>query len=151
MIGMRVVEPDNVEASLTAQPLNLHQLLRRDLVSIVCGVGARIAGANRVFHCVRPGLEAAQQYPTALMRIGLLAVLAERVIDLLAQMQHRYSSSQKRSLRYLSAESGSTVTMTASRPAAASSSPRRRVASTAAAAEMPTSNPSVRPSRFAMA
>ena len=70
----------------------------------------------------------------------------------MAQIEYAHpSSSQNRSLRYLSAESGRMVTITARRPAAASSRAMERLATTAAAAEMPTSKPSSRASFFAMA
>ena len=152
MVGMGVVEADYVQIALTSLPLNGDQLLGCNVITIMGGIGPRIAGPDSQFHLIDVVQGLAQQDPSTFMGIGLLAVLAQLAVNRVANLQHRTGrySSQNRSLRYLSAESHKMVTMTASLPAAASSSPIRKLAATAAAAEMPNNRPSDRPKRLAI-
>ena len=148
---MGVVKTRNAQALLPRLAFDFDQFQRGDAVAIVSRIGAGVAGSRCRGHApsFRRGL--AQQRATALVGIGLFAMSADRIIDGSRDSQYAHDSSQKRSLRYLSAESGSTVTIVASRPAAASSCAMRILATIAAAAEMPTSNPSSRASRLAIA
>ena len=46
VVGVRVVEADDVEAEAAGLALDLDQLLRGDVVAVVRGVGAGVAGAD---------------------------------------------------------------------------------------------------------
>ena len=99
-------------------PLNLDQLLGRDVIAVVSAVGAGVSGADNLAHMIAVGRCDAQHGSAALVRISLFAVRAQGLVIGMAQFQHPgHPSCQKRSLRYLSAESDRTVTITASRPA----------------------------------
>src|SRR5581483_9984371 len=121
MIGMRVIEARNLQPLGPRLALNLHQLHRGNVVAIVRRIRARIARPHGLDN--RPGLlhAMAEQGAAALVRIRLFAVSTQAIIDCARHMDRAHRSSQNRSDKYLSAESGSTVTITARRPAAASS------------------------------
>jgi hypothetical protein len=65
--------------------------MRSDVVTVVGGVGASVAGADGVLDIVDGaavfGGEAAEEHTTAFMGVGLLSMFAERVVHLLAQSQ----------------------------------------------------------------
>src|SRR5713101_8766841 len=89
MVGMRVIEADDVFAAPAAFTLNADQLLRIDVVAVVGGIGARIAGtgdrgygANAVF------IHLAEQNATAFVGIGLLAVVPESFVVFASNIQH---------------------------------------------------------------
>jgi hypothetical protein len=148
---MRVVETHDIQAAFSRLTLDTDQLLGRNVVPVMGRIGPRIACAHHRLNLVEAFQRLAEEHPAALMGIGLFAMLAQLALDRIADLQllpHTRTGhycSQNRSLRYLSAESHKMVTMTAFLPAPASSSPILRLAATAAAAEMPRSNPSVRP------
>jgi len=85
-------ETDDVEAALAAGALDFHQLLGGDVVAVVGGVSAGVTGADGVLDFVDGAAvfrsEAAEEHPAALMRPGLLAMLANRVVELQAQAKH---------------------------------------------------------------
>src|SRR5208283_3661581 len=149
-IRVRVIEANDVQTLLACLALDADELLGRDVEAVVRAVGAGVAGADDLADVVAIRRSVAQQHAAALVRIGLFAVRAQGRVVGVAEIQH-YPSRQNRSLRYLSAESERTVTMTASRPARASCSAICSDAVTAPAAETPTSRPSRRPSSRAMA
>src|SRR5579883_1027044 len=152
MVRVRVVEAYDVQTALAPLPLDAHQLLRGDAVAVVRRIGAGIAGPDGLHHLIDALMGAAQQHTATLVRIGFFTMFPQCVVDWSAELQHCfYSSSQKRSLRYLSAESGRMVTIIASRPRAASSSAICSAAATAPAADTPTSRPSRRASCLDMA
>src|ERR1017187_6028482 len=142
---VRVVDVDDVESQAACLTLDFDQFLGRDVVAIVGAVGARIARAYDLPNVISVGRCVAQHSAAALVRVGLLAVRAQGCVVGVAQLQHQ-PSCQKRSLRYLSAESDRMVTMTASRPALASCSAIWSEVATAPAADTPTNKPSLRPS-----
>src|SRR5665213_1897504 len=120
------------------------------------GVGASVRRAYRIDDGIPALLRVAQKHATGFVGIGCFAVLANCVELGLLHSEHRNRhrdgySSQNRSLKYLSAESHKIVTMTASSPFAAHSSAIRSAPATAAAADTPTSRPSSRGNRRAMA
>src|ERR1700759_620167 len=146
MVRMGVVEADDVEVALPRLALNADEFLRGDVVPVVSRVGSGVAAAPRFVHSIHAIRGAAEQHAATLMGIGFFPMASDRVVYLLSQRQHgRPHSSQNRSLRYLSAESGRIVTMTASLPSALTSSAMRKLAPTAAPDDTPTSRPSVRP------
>src|ERR1700722_19604062 len=149
---MGVVKAHNIQIAIPGLALDADQLLGGNVIPVVGGIGPGIAGANRFLHFVAFLERFTEQDATALMGIGLLAMFADLGIDRLRDLQHQFLlraraahyCSQKRSLKYLSAESHRMVTITALRPAPCSSSAALRLPATAAAAEIPTNNPSVR-------
>ncbi len=52
MVRVRVVEADDVQSQAACLPLDLHQLLRGDVVAVVRGVGAGIAGADDLLNLI---------------------------------------------------------------------------------------------------
>src|SRR5580658_9487711 len=151
MIGMRVIEARDAQSTAPRLTFDFDELRWRYAVAIVRRICACVAGPLRSFNAPAVRRFFAEQCTAAFVRISLLAMSANILIDRRRNAQNAHASSQKRSLMYLSAESGSTVTITAERPADASSRAISRLAATAAAAEMPTSKPSSRASRLAIA
>src|ERR1039457_334143 len=157
VVGVGVVKAGDVQPLAARLPLDLHQFHGGDLIAVVGGVGAGVAGAHRGFDqpalglVSGPGGGTAQQGAAALVGPGLFTVGADCVVNRAGEAQVAHASSQNRSVRYFSAESGSTVTMRAWRPAELSSAAIFKLATTAAAAEMPTSRPSWRANCLAIA
>lgn len=90
MIGMRVIEPDDIFPSFPAVALNADKFLRIDVIPVV----------RRVFPCVsapgdtRDGLRSIirktpKQHTTALMRISFLTVLANGGMIGLRELEHK--------------------------------------------------------------
>jgi len=85
MVGMGMVEADDVLFALAGFTLNMHQLFGMDVVAVLRRISARVAGAHeRSDHTSAVVFKAAEQHAAALVRIGLLAMLAESVIVRLA-------------------------------------------------------------------
>ena len=150
VVWMGVVKARNSQTPGARLALDLDQFQRSDLVAVVRRVGAGVASADSRFNLPTVGRGLAQERASALMGVRLLAMGADLAENRRGQSKNPHASSQNLSVRYFSALSGSTVTMTALRPAAASSRAMRTQTSTAAAAEMPTSRPSSRASRRAI-
>ena len=67
-----------------------HEFSRIDVVAVVGGVGAGVAAAGgRGDDAGAVVLEAAEQNTAALVGVGLLAVLAEGVVVVAGEFQHR--------------------------------------------------------------
>jgi hypothetical protein len=97
MVGMGVVKTNDVFAALAAFALNPHQLLGIDVVAVVGGIGASIAAAgNRGHYSATIVLDAAQQDATALVGIGLFAVLTKGIVVVTGQFQHRFRMQKPR-------------------------------------------------------
>jgi hypothetical protein len=77
MVGMRMIETDDVFAALAALALNLHQLARVDVVAVLRRIRTGIAATNRVSHHARVAIYRTQQNPATLMGIGLFAMKAK--------------------------------------------------------------------------
>src|ERR1700689_4021592 len=120
---MRVVEADDIEAAAGRLPLNFDQFLRGDVVGSGRGISARIPGADDlldvIYRCGAITFASdvlAEQHATALVGVRLFAVRTQGLVIREVDAKHTgYSSCQKRSLMYFSAESQRMVTMTASR------------------------------------
>jgi hypothetical protein len=80
MVWMRMIEANNVEPSAPCLLLDPDQLLRRYVIAIVSGVGARILRRDRVDNRVHILFDLTQQHPAALVRIGLFPVPANGII-----------------------------------------------------------------------
>ncbi|HTF44621.1 MAG TPA: hypothetical protein VK641_12015 [Terriglobales bacterium] len=76
---MRVVEADDVQSQASRLPLNFDQLLRRDVVAVVCGVGAGVAGADDLLDVIDRTLAfagdiLAEQHAAAFVWVCLFAM-----------------------------------------------------------------------------
>ena len=181
MVGMRMIEPDDVLSALPAFPLDANQFAWIDVIAILRRIRTRVAAAGNGCHGAHFPVHLAEQNPTALVGISLLAVLAKSVVILALDLQHKNHlpqrhrvtekfktqfvsclcdsvslwwnvcySCQNLSLKYLSPESHRIVTKTA-RSFFFSCRASCRQPTTAAAADIPTSKPSSRARRLAMA
>src|SRR5262245_19319037 len=84
-----MVEADDVLFALAAFALDANQLLGIDVVAVLRRVAARVAGAGERGHNAGAVVvHAAEQNAAALVRISLLAVLAEGVVVRLAKAKH---------------------------------------------------------------
>ncbi len=88
MIRVRVVEADNLQPLLARLALDADQLLRRNLIAAVGGIGADIFCACDGDNMLRVLFHTAQQYAATFVGIGLLSMLAERVVLGCADAEH---------------------------------------------------------------
>src|SRR5204863_3727692 len=126
------------------------QILRPQLVTSPLGARRRILEAHRNENFLPGAIHAPQHRSDALVRIRRARVLHHLSPGLPGHSNHAHSSSQKCSLRYLSAPSQSMVTISPLSPRAAISRPSCRAAHTLPPDEIPTSNPSRRASCLTM-
>jgi hypothetical protein len=90
MIGMGVVEADDIFSALAAFALDAHQFLGIDVVAIVSGIGARVAAAGSARDDAAAVLfEATKENAAAFVRISLFAVAAKGVVVIGVDLQHR--------------------------------------------------------------
>src|SRR5580704_1549234 len=85
---MRVVEANDVLATLATFALNTDQIFRIDVVTVVCGIRPRIAGASGGSHDAFVTIHPAEQNSAAFVRISFFAVAANRIVVRLAELQH---------------------------------------------------------------
>src|SRR6266852_7827621 len=93
MVGMRMVEANDVLAPLPALALNADQLFGIDVVAIVGGISTRIASTGdrrHRAHAVFTHLP--EQHAAAFVRISLLAVLPEGLVFFASDGQHENST-----------------------------------------------------------
>lgn len=92
MIGVRVVEADNLQSLSAAFSLEADQLLRSNRIPVMRSIGRGVPCRSGFFHFVHRQLgtagEPSQQHTAALVRICLLSMLPNRVVDLLAEPKH---------------------------------------------------------------
>src|SRR5207302_9480135 len=89
MVGMGMVEADDVFAALSALTLDADQLARVNVVAVLQGVGAGIAAAGgRGHNACTAVVHAAQQHATALMRVGFFAVPSDFSVVSSCDLQH---------------------------------------------------------------
>jgi len=90
MVGVGVIEADDVLAALAPFALNADEFLRIDVVAVVRRVVARVAAAcdprNRLRSII---VEAPKQHTATLVGIGLLAVLTNRKVVGLRELKHQ--------------------------------------------------------------
>ena len=89
MVGMGVVEADNIFVACAAFPLDADELLRIDVVAILRGVGARVAAAGSGGDGAYVAVHLAEKNTTAFMRVGFLAVAANFSVILASNSKHR--------------------------------------------------------------
>src|SRR5687768_4348915 len=135
VIGMRVVEAQQLGAQLGRAPLRLAVILRPHEKT----TPRPLLGRARQRERGRDDAIAPVQRPAALVRVGLGAMAADFLIDSGAQRQRhqRALSSQNRSDRYFSPPSQNTTTITALDASRATRSAPARLAPL----EMPTNSP----------
>ncbi len=68
--------------------LNFDEFLRRDVVAVVRGVGAGVAGADDLADVIAFGVGFAEKHAAALVRVGLFAVGAEGFVVGVVDVQH---------------------------------------------------------------
>ena len=88
MVGVGVVEADDVQAEAARLALNFDQFLGRDVVAIMGAVGAGVAGADDLMHVVAIGGCLAEQCAAALVREGLFAVGTDRFVVGVGEFEH---------------------------------------------------------------
>ena len=82
MIGMGMVEADNVFAALAAFALNANQFFGIDVVAIMWRIVASVAAARDRRDGFRAILlEPAKKHPAALVRIGFFSMLAQSKVS----------------------------------------------------------------------
>ena len=81
VVGVGVVEANDVEALIAGLALGGDELGGRDVVAIVRGVGAGVAGAEERGDAEGAGVGAAEEDAAALVGIGGFAVSAEVVVE----------------------------------------------------------------------
>src|SRR6187402_16121 len=92
MVGMRVIEPDDLQVLLPSLALCLDELLRGNVVTVMRGVGACVARAHQLYDFVFARDDGSSQHDAAaLVGIGLLPVLTHRVVLGLFDLQHLLS------------------------------------------------------------
>lgn len=89
VIRMRMIETDDVLAAVPSLSLDANQFLGIDIVTIVSGVGSRVAATRRTVHNAGTAVfELTQQNATALVRIGLLTVLPDSFVICAFEFEH---------------------------------------------------------------
>src|SRR5579864_2729580 len=97
MIGMRVIEADNILAAVTPLALNAHEFLGIDVVPVVGRVRACVAAAcGRGHDTCAVFVETSKQNSTAFVWIGLFAVAPDFGVIAWLDLQHRKTSSPQR-------------------------------------------------------
>ena len=74
-----MVETDDVQVAFAGLALHAHQLARVDVVAVLRRIDAGIAAADGRTHLASVVSYSSQQYSTALVGIGFLAVAADFV------------------------------------------------------------------------
>ena len=89
VVGMRVVEADDVFSSFAAFALDPDELFGIDVVAVVRRIGARVAGpGNRTYDARAIVLHLSEENPAALVRVGGFAVLAKGLVFVSFNFQH---------------------------------------------------------------
>src|SRR2546421_10428760 len=89
MIGVRVIEANDILSPLPPFPLNAHQLARIDVIAILRRVGTSIAAAHSRCDRTEISIHLTEQHSATFVRIGLLTVAADFLVRWLANLQHR--------------------------------------------------------------
>jgi hypothetical protein len=89
MIGVRVIEADNVLAALAAFALEADELARVDVVAVLGRILVGVCAAHDLAHTAGAAFETTEQDTAALMRIGLLSVAADFCNPSLVDLQHK--------------------------------------------------------------
>src|SRR5215472_6031967 len=81
VVGVGVVEADDVEALVAGLALGGDELFGSDVVAVVRGIGARVAGAEKRGDADGGGLGFAEENAAAFVGVGGFAVGAEVVVE----------------------------------------------------------------------
>jgi hypothetical protein len=105
VVGVGVVEADDVQRKAAGLALDADQLLGRNVVAVVRAVGARVAGADDLADAISLGRRVAEEDAAALVGVGLLAVRAEGGVVGVCDMEHSgqlfFLNASKCAFRYL--------------------------------------------------
>src|SRR6266446_5654439 len=108
MVGMLVVEADNVLSALASVTLDTDEFLGVDVVAIVRRIVASVAGARDAGYgfgtVVR---KSAEQHAAALVWVGFFAVLAERSVDVAGNSEHCANAEVRSQIAEVKVEIGS--------------------------------------------
>ncbi len=97
MIGVRVVEPDDVQLRLARLALNAEQLARIDVIAVVGRVCAGVAAEHDGADILNSfAVDYAQQHAAALVRISLFAMTAKLIELRFADLQHSVANDNLR-------------------------------------------------------
>src|ERR1700687_589039 len=96
MVGMGVIEADDIIAALAAFALDANEFPGIDLVAVVGRVIARVAAAGNARDGLYNGtgavvVEMPEQHAAALVGIGFLSVLTEGEVGELGELEHARS------------------------------------------------------------
>src|ERR1700733_4109123 len=81
MVGMRVIEPGNLQTLVARAALDANQLKGSNMVAVVRGIRPRIPGPYRLQHAPPLRLGPPQQRAAALVRIGFFPMSTERIVN----------------------------------------------------------------------
>ena len=140
-----MVDADQVHLAFAGGFVGGQQIFRAELVAGRLGSREGVLEGHDGAHGFLVAVGGAQHGSATFIGVGVAGVLHHGLPGFGVHLNH--SSSQKCSLRYLSAPSQSTVTMVADSPRSAASRASRVAACTLAPEEMPTSRPSRRARR----
>src|SRR3569833_1976872 len=144
---MRMVDPDQVHFAVTRFAVGAQQIFGTQLIARCLRAGRRVFKRDRVNDGLLIAVNRADHGAAALVWISRLRVVYHFAPGLAFNRNHQSFSSQKCSLRYLSAPSRSTVTITPRLPGSCNSLASCSAACTLPPAEMPTCLPSSRAMR----
>src|SRR6185437_349357 len=144
---MRMVDPDQVHFAVARFAVGAQQIFGTQLIARGLRAGRRVFERDGVDDGLFVTIDRADHRAAAFVRISGLRVVHHFAPGLAFNRNHQSFSSQKCSLRYLSAPSQRMVTITPRLPASCSSFAIWSAACTLPPAEMPTSRPSSRAMR----
>src|SRR5579864_2256784 len=88
MIGMGMIEADDVLVSLARLALDANELLGIDVIAVLGRIGAGVAAAGGRRDRANVAIHLSQKHAAAFMRISFLAVAADFRVILGADLQH---------------------------------------------------------------
>src|SRR5579864_4892913 len=87
MIGMGVIEADDVLVSLARLPLDANELLGIDVIAVLGGIGAGVAAASGRRDRANVAIHLSEEDPATFMRVSFLPVTADFRVVLGADLQ----------------------------------------------------------------
>ena len=118
MVWMRVIPSDQLEILLRSCALGGTKILRGNRKTVARRILAAVDEGKRCPNFAAGRGLRSQQCAAAFVRIVTGAVRANGLLESVGEQEHDQASSQKRSLKYFSPESGNTVTISARSPGA---------------------------------
>ena len=80
VVGVGMVEADDISWRSRARFWRSNQLLRSNVIAVLRGVRARVAATYRFMHAARVVEQLAEEHTAAFVRISFLTVTPDRVI-----------------------------------------------------------------------